>query len=86
MSLYNSHPDQEKGTQLHVENAKHTSEYVEHADSAPSSILAVHDDPVLTRKLLWKLDLRILPMLALLFLFSFLDRYVDWFRRLAGSF
>jgi len=76
MSMYNSHSDQEKGTQLHVENAKHTTEYVEHADSAQSSILAVHDDPVLTRKLLWKLDLRVLPILALLFLFSFLDRYV----------
>ncbi|CZT12114.1 related to allantoate permease [Rhynchosporium graminicola] len=34
----------------------------------------ISDSPALTRKLLLKLDLRILPILALLFLCSFLDR------------
>lgn len=29
------------------------------------------------RKLLWKLDLRLLPWLSLLYLVSFLDRYVQ---------
>ena len=31
----------------------------------------------LEKSLLWKLDTRMLPMLAILFLFSFLDRYVS---------
>ena len=33
-----------------------------------------HELTLRTRKLLWKLDTRILPILALLFLCSFLDR------------
>jgi len=83
MSYGISPHDQEKGHHYHhndhVDQEKPTTEFVEHADASSSSrrdssILEVHDDPKLTRKLLWKLDLRILPMLALLFLFSFLDR------------
>lgn len=73
--------DQEKGHAYHLDDTyreKPTTEFIEHvaADAGESSILEVHDDPKLTRRLLWKLDLRILPMLALLFLFSFLDRSV----------
>jgi hypothetical protein len=82
MSYGISPHDQEKGHAHHVDDynqEKPTTEFVEHADASSSSrrdssILEVHDDPKLTRRLLWKLDLRILPMLALLFLFSFLDR------------
>lgn len=83
MSYGISPHDQEKGHHYHhndhVDQEKPTTEFVEHADASSSSrrdssILEVHDDPKLTRRLLWKLDLRILPMLALLFLFSFLDR------------
>ncbi|ETI22534.1 hypothetical protein G647_06609 [Cladophialophora carrionii CBS 160.54] len=54
----------------------------ETSSQAPSahknnSVSALDDDAhtrALTRKLLWKLDTRILPVLALLFLCSFLDR------------
>lgn len=84
MSYGISPHDQEKGHHYHhdhVDQEKPTTEFVEHADASSisrrdSSILQTPSDPngKLTRRLLWKLDLRILPMLALLFLFSFLDR------------
>lgn len=53
-----------------------------HLDSAqthtPDSDSAQVFDPIeekrITKAILWKLDTRMLPMLALLFLFSFLDR------------
>jgi len=48
---------------------KVTSEEAERGEIVP-----VTDESALTRKLLWKLDTRILPLLALLFLCSFLDR------------
>ncbi|KAJ9092764.1 hypothetical protein QFC19_008619 [Naganishia cerealis] len=59
------YPD-EKGTDLQLENR-------ESFEDADRTVLVLHD-AALTRKLLWKLDLRILPMMAVLFLFSFLDR------------
>lgn len=49
---------------------------VEDADADVGRPWSVDHDAALTRKLLWKLDLRILPMMAILFLFSFLDRCV----------
>lgn len=36
--------------------------------------MSAEEEKKVTKSLLWKLDLRILPMLAVLFLFSFLDR------------
>lgn len=63
--------DEEKASDLHLE---HHVDAVEDEDRP----LSVDHDAALTRKLLWKLDLRILPMMAILFLFSFLDRYVLW--------
>ncbi|KEF51712.1 uncharacterized protein A1O9_12347 [Exophiala aquamarina CBS 119918] len=42
-------------------------------ESFPSN-QGAHHDKALTRKLLWKLDSRIVPILAVLFLYSFLDR------------
>ncbi|ORY28993.1 major facilitator superfamily domain-containing protein [Naematelia encephala] len=46
-----------------------------HVDHAPSEDLLSGDDEArITKSVLWKLDTRMLPMLAVLFLFSFLDR------------
>ena len=48
------------------------SEEVEKGET--HAVIDDHVSKALTRKLLWKLDTRILPVLALLFLCSFLDR------------
>lgn len=55
--------EQEKGNESQLENR---------SDSFADEMTAL--DPAVTKSLLRKLDLRILPMLALLFLCSFLDR------------
>jgi len=61
-----------KGDLAHLKQAK--------AMRTPSSdstyVLDPHEEKRITRSILWKLDTRMLPMLALLFLFSFLDRSV----------
>ncbi|KAI0127197.1 putative MFS transporter [Xylariales sp. AK1849] len=51
---------------------KGAAEEVEKGDVGPYAF--DHHDKHMTRKILWKLDTRILPILALLFLCSFLDR------------
>ncbi|KAF3014798.1 hypothetical protein E8E14_011638 [Neopestalotiopsis sp. 37M] len=51
---------------------KATAEEVEKGEVFHTS--ADHDHAHMTRKILWKLDTRILPILAVLFLCSFLDR------------
>lgn len=47
---------------------------VEEVEKGQGDVAFVEDDQQLTRRVLWKLDTRILPILALLFLCSFLDR------------
>lgn len=72
--------DEEKGTDLQLEHHQ-TSSFTDkdgfHVDAveAADRPWSVDHEAALTKKLLWKLDLRILPMMAVLFLFSFLDRY-----------
>lgn len=50
----------------------------EHADSHSLSLKgeAQEIDPVLEKKVLWKVDLNLVPILFLLFLCAFIDRYV----------
>ncbi len=43
-------------------------------DTKSSQVLDKDEERRITKAILWKLDTRMLPMLALLFLFSFLDR------------
>ncbi|KAJ9098750.1 hypothetical protein QFC21_004398 [Naganishia friedmannii] len=61
--------DEEKASDLHLEH-HHIDAVVDDDDR----LYSVDHDAAATKKLLWKLDLRILPMMAVLFLFSFLDR------------
>lgn len=63
--------DVDKAEMAHIE-AKSEPDHVEDGKFAQTT-LDEHDKRVL-KSLLWKLDTRMLPMLAFLFLFSFLDR------------
>lgn len=63
--------DNEKGVATHVEVS--TPRGFE--DSQPFAF-DQEQERILTKRVLRKLDIRALPMLAILFLFSFLDRYV----------
>lgn len=53
----------------HVEVARKES-----GDWGQGGSLGIEEENRLRKSLLWKLDTRMLPMIALLFLFSFLDR------------
>jgi hypothetical protein len=60
----------------HVEDLKPASDsFIEDGDSSLRN-MTVEDEKRVTKALLRKLDTRMLPMLAVLFLFSFLDRWV----------
>ena len=43
-------------------------------DSDSTHLIDEEEERRITKRILWKLDTRMLPMLAVLFLFSFLDR------------
>lgn len=60
--------DNEKGVATHLEDSGYE-------ESRPS-VFDEEQERILTKRVLRKLDVRALPMLAVLFLFSFLDRYV----------
>jgi hypothetical protein len=64
--------DNEKGVATHLED----SSYKGYEESRPSAF-DEEQERILTKRVLRKLDVRALPMLAILFLFSFLDRYVE---------
>lgn len=66
-------PAEGKSDVAHVEEAKNLDLP---GDSDSDHILDPLDEARITKSILWKLDTRMLPMLAGLFLFSFLDRYV----------
>jgi hypothetical protein len=66
----------EKGMTNHVEDLKPASDsFIEDGDSSLRN-MTEEDEKRVTKALLRKLDTRMLPMLAVLFLFSFLDRWV----------
>jgi hypothetical protein len=69
--------DNEKGVATHLED----SSYKGYEESRPSAF-DEEQERILTKQVLRKLDVRALPMLAILFLFSFLDRYVESSRRI----
>lgn len=54
------------------------------SDVERESSMSEAEEAAMRKKVLWKLDTRILPVLAVLFLFSFLDR-VNIVRTAAGS-
>ena len=68
-------PPNGKTDLAHVEEAKNANV----GDIGSDHSLDPMDEARITKAILWKLDTRMLPMLALLFLFSFLDRYVVLF-------
>ena len=63
-----------KASMSHVEEGKGSNGTPDFYRREPSIGLGVEAERRLTRSLLFKLDTRMLPMLAILFLFSFLDR------------
>lgn len=67
--------DEKKGNTFHLENtdSENVSQGYGDVDDTLTPLDAAEEARI-TRRLLRKLDLRILPMLAILFLFSFLDR------------
>ena len=66
-------PTGDKTDVAHVEEAKNAN--LGDVDSDQS--LDPMEEARITKAILWKLDTRMLPMLAVLFLFSFLDRCVS---------
>ena len=75
--IYRSTPPQLSNSQFAMENSSSVEKgaYVQDSTvSSPGSTAEVTFDPAAERKLLRKLDLRILPVLWILYLVNFIDR------------
>jgi hypothetical protein len=67
--------DHEKGSKEHFESGPYAAEIIVSQDALDQwNCMSMEEKKIFEKKLVWKLDLRLIPWLSLLYLLSFLDR------------